>query len=416
MHSRRFTPDQEMQPEAAVPPGAAPCRGPVRARRRALPALASLATLASGCASFAPAGVEFTRFGAPAVAGGTPAYCAWYGAADGSSLYFGEAAFWSAMRQAGGDPAADLGVRGPKRIGRFNLANATLSPSIPVDVSGGSGIWDVLAAGDQVFFTTYFGPGGVVDVPTGRATIFEDAGIGLNELAPGPGQTLVASRYGTADGSGGSVVLLTGDGSVLHEFPLAADEGWLAAPKTVAYDPVRRQIWVTVDLVSKAGARPRQDARRLSLEGHELARVADPEIQFVTFGRDGTGYLAERSGSRLRLLVLERRAPKGDPLLASRPIPLDDAFDADHDFAQDIQLADDGRVVVTRWSGRVHVVDPRSSHVETIDFPRDAAGGLYYTAVLASGRLCSTLCAGVEVVCTDAPVREPPPRPKKGLR
>lgn len=405
-----------MQPEAAVPPGVAPVQSRLRARHRASGALASLAALAFGCASLAPAGPEFTRFGTPAADAGTPPYCAWYGAADGSSLYFGESAFWSAMRLAGGDPTADLAVGGPKRIGRFSLANMTLAPSIPVDVKAGSGIWDVLAAGDQVFFTTYFGPGGVMDVPTGQATIFEEAGIGLNELAPGPGQTIVASRYGAADGSGGSVVLLTGDGSVLHEFPLPANEGWLAAPKTVAYDPVRREIWVTVDLVSKTGARPRQDARRLTLEGREIARVEDPEIQFVTFGRDGTGYLAERSGSRLRLLVLERSAPKGDPLLSSRPIPLDDAFDAAHDFAQDIQLADDGRVVVTRWSGRVHVVDPRSSHVDTIDFPRDGAGGLYYTAVLASGRVCSTLCAGVEVVCTDAPVRTTPPRPKKSLR
>lgn len=356
-----------------------------------------------GCASFGVTTPHFERH-ATQPAADSAGYCAWYGDSDGQTLYFGESAFWASMRAAKGDPTADLGVGGPKRIGRFDLAARTMAPPMEVKVSAGSGVWDVMAVGERVYFTTFFGPAGFIDARTGAQTVFDGLGVGLNEIAPGPGQTLLASRYGSGDGGPGSVVVFGLDGALVAEYLLGAPEGFLAAPKTVAFDPVRREIWVTVDLVSKQGGASRQDARRLAPDGRELARIEEPEIEFVRFGLDGTGYLAARDGRALSLLVLETQGMRGDPLITGHRIALDPNFDPAFDFAQDIQLAADGRVVVTRWSGKVHVVDPPSGSVDTLQFPRDAQG-LYYSAVLAHGLLCATHCAGVEVVCTAAPER-----------
>ena len=397
--------------------GALPPKGalqPVAAWHSALLA-ASLLGAAAGCATAPPEPRKFERFATEpaAEAGG---YCAWYGDAEGGMLFFGESAFWAAMRSRNGDPSADLAVKGPKRIGRFNLSVERMETPVTVDVPGGSGVWDVLAVGDQVYFTTFFGPAGLVDTARDELVVFAEAGTGLNELARGPGGTLLASRYGEAGGGAGSVVMLGGDGRVVNEIPLSAPEGWLAAPKTVAYDPVRRQIWVTVDLLPRAGGGARQDARRLTLDGKELSRIEDPEIQFVVFSGEGPGYFAARFGRQLALLVLDPLAPRGDPVLSARRIVLDDAFDPAADFAQDIHVAADGRVVVTRWSGLVHVVTPDTSAVETVAFPREGGAGLYYSAVLDGKRLCATYCAGVEVVCTDAPVVPPPSRPRKRVR
>ena len=57
---------------------------------------------------------------------------------------------------------------------------------------------------------------------------------------------------------------------------------------------------------------------------------------------------------------------------------------------------------MTRWSGRIHVVQGDES-VRSVDLPRLAPGGLYYTGVLYGDRLCVTHCADVTVVCVDAP-------------
>lgn len=398
-------PRTAVPPKDALPPPAAP--GP--------PALSALLLLLSAACATAPPPPSFDRYTAPPAAEAA-GYCAWYGDAEGGLLFFGESAFWAATRGHGGDATADLAVGGPKRIGRFNLSAERMEPAFPVEVPGGSGVWDVLAAGDQVYFTTFFGPAGMVDMARGELLVFHEAGPGLNELARGPGGTLLASRYGAPGGGQGSIVMMGGDGRVVAELPLEAPPGWLAAPKTVAYDPVRRQIWVTVDLVPQGGGAARQDARRLRLDGRELARFDDPELQFVVFSGDGTGYLAARSGRQLALLVLEPLAPRGDPILSARRIVLDDDFDPSLDFAQDIHLSEDGRVVVTRWSGLVHVVRPDVDVVDTVAFPREGGAGLYYSAVLDGKRLCATYCAGVQVVCTDAPVVPPPSRPPRRVR
>jgi hypothetical protein len=103
-------------------------------------------------------------------------------------------------------------------------------------------------------------------------------------------------------------------------------------------------------------------------------------------------------------------APPPGAARAAARVALDTRFPAGFDFVQDIQPAaggTDGRVVLTRWSGRIHVVD-RSGHHERVDLPRLDPEGLYYTAVLWGDRLCATYCADVSVVCTDAPRRVTP--------
>ncbi len=93
------------------------------------------------------------------------------------------------------------------------------------------------------------------------------------------------------------------------------------------------------------------------------------------------------------------------PRISRSPVLLDDHFAATADFAQSIRLAQDGRIVITRWSGQVHVVDPAAPsgrEVRTAKPPRPA-DGFYYTAVLEEDQLCATLCSGVTVVCTAAP-------------
>ncbi len=117
----------------------------------------------------------------------------------------------------------------------------------------------------------------------------------------------------------------------------------------------------------------------------------------MTFGPDGTGYFAERDGPLLNLRI---RPPEraGAAIFTGRIVPLDDEFAGDQDFVQDIRVDAKGRVVVTRWSGRIHLVSRRGA-VDLIQLPRPGGEGLYYTGVLAGDRLCATYCSGVTVVC-----------------
>jgi hypothetical protein len=331
-------------------------------------------------------------------------YCAWYGDARAGVLYFGESAFWNAMRAAGGDPAADLREPGPQLVGRFDLARERFLPPLATGARASrAGTWDVLAhPNGRVYFTTFYESAGYVDPATGASRRFESAGTGLNELALGPdSRTLLATRY-TADGS---VVVLDADGTVTAEHPLARpDPRVRVAPKSLAFDPVRREVWVNTDLVPAAETRPAlegvgvgHDARVLDFAtGRELRRFAEPELQFMRFEPDGRGLFVWQAGTRLALRVVEPGRAEGPD--SGREIPLDDAFPAQHDFVQDLSVGPDGRVLATRWSGAVHVVSP-SGEVRTAQLPRLAPGGLYYAAVAVGDRLCATYCADVEVVC-----------------
>ena len=336
-------------------------------------------------------------------------YCAWFGSAGDDILYFGESAFWSTFRAAGGRPTADLDHAGPARIGRFDLARERFLPAFDLTRKGdSSGVWDVLVhPNGRVYFTTYFGASGYVDRETGAQRRFSEPGLGLNELAVGPEGNVLASRYGTSGNraSGGSVVLLDPDGGLLAEYALPAPEGLIAAPKTVAYDPLRERIWVTTDLLRADGApmrKHRHDAYVLdSSDGSVIERIEDREIQFVAFGEDGAGYRAEVAGGKLWLRIVP--ADPNRAHVERLRIPLEHAFDSGMDFVQDIQIAPDGRAVITRWSGWVHVVDP-TGMIRSLRLPAVETGGLDYTAVLRGERLCASYCGGVRVVCSDLPL------------
>jgi hypothetical protein len=259
-------------------------------------------------------------------------------------------------------------------------------------------VWDVLAhPNGRIYFSTYFDFAGSVDPETGARAAFTAAGYGLNELALGPDGSVLATRYGYGEARAGSVVVLGEDGAPRAEHLLADPPGYRVAAKSVAFDPLRREIWVNTDLLPVEGAGAAlHDTRVLALDGAERQRIVDPEIQFFTFAPDGTGYLAEVAGGRLRLRV---RRPAGTTP-RERSLVLDDGFAAAHDFVQEVRAEPSGHVVVTRWSGRVHVLGP-DGRVRDLALPRSGEGELYYTGTLADGRVCATRCGGVEVVCGD---------------
>jgi hypothetical protein len=331
-------------------------------------------------------------------------YCAWYGDERDGVLYFGAAPFWSAARARGGDPRADLLHPGPQLVARFDLRRWRFLPSLDLSPVGSqAGVWDVLAhPNGRVYFTDYFGRAGYVEPEGGRVERFDALGQGLNELALGPEGSLLVTRYGSDGDAAGSVMRIDADGALVAEHAVRGPVGYRAAPKSVAFDPVRGEIWLNVDLLPEGaaqGAPTRYDARVLGLGGEERLRFERPELQFMSFGPDGTGWFAEVEGSRLTLRI---RPPDraAAPVLTGRLVPLDDAFARELDFVQDIQVADDV-AVVTRWSGRVHVVG-RDGSVRSLSLPREE-GDLYYTGVLADGAVCATRCGDLSVACAPIP-------------
>jgi len=341
-------------------------------------------------------------------------YCAWYGAEEDDVLYFGEAAFWSSYRRAGGDPRADLAAAGPRRIGRFDLeARRLLTPFDVGAPESRSGVWDVLPLDGRVYFTTYFEDAGFVELSDGSVTILADT-RSWNEVSRGPAGRLLVSRYGDATGGGGAVLEVSRDGEVLAEHRLEAPEGVTLAAKSPAWDPVANEIWVTTDRLplpaagddSAAFPRPTLVLDRSS--GAEVARIGTAErpieIQFVRFEIDGRGYLSVSEGGELSLVMLSPESDRRHWTTARRVL-LDDHFAAALDFAQDIQPGPDGSVIVTRWSGAVHRVEA-DGRVRTWSLPQ-ADGSLYYTAVATGDGVCATRCGDVEVVCApDAAARD----------
>lgn len=388
-------------PEAAPPPSAASL-----AAALLLAVLLSWAC-AGGLAGRAPQAI---RILSQPETQATAGYCAWYASPRDGVLYFGQAAFWSAFRRAGGDPRADLDSPGPQWIGRLRFAGPgapELLPPLDVTASGArSGVWDVLPhPNGWIYYTTFFEAPGRVHAQRGVVERFPELGHGLNELALGPDGTILASRYGSSDGGNGSLVRLSEDGRRLAEHELSAPPGYVAATKSVAWDPARNEYWVNTDLVPRGDAPVRYDARILDASGREIARIERPEIQFMSFRPDGVGLSVEAEDSQLWLRVLRPDDPLPMPERGRR-ILLDDAFHAGADFAQDIQWSADGRrAVVMRWSGRFHTVDladPAAPVVRRGALRREGAG-IFYSAVPSGDEICATLCAGVSVVCAPAP-------------
>ncbi len=370
-----------------------------RSRLRRWLASGCIAALA-GCSALGTGPAGFHTAKSPSA---EERYCAWYGSRFGDELYFGQAAFWSSMKDQRGDPQADLRAKGPVLIGRFDLKREKFLRPIAFPTPQLSGVWDVLAgAGRRVYFTTFFETAGIAEFRGDgfRIRRFDQAGVGLNELAPGRHGTLLASRYGSPT-QPGSVVWLSAEGVVLDEYPLRASDRHQVAPKTVAWDPLREEIWVTTDLLPIGVGETQHDARVLDANGREIDRITAPEVQFVIFDANGTGYWAERAGSVLMLRV-RRPGTHGQ----GNRILLTEEF-GPADFVQDLTLDDRGRVVVTRWSGEIHVVD-KAGEVRTASLPRPDGQGLYYTAVLSGDRVCATYCSEVSVVCRDLPKAEGP--------
>ncbi len=312
------------------------------------------------------------------------------------------------MRGAGDDPLADLERVGPVPLGRFDLARERMLPTLELGEAGDrSGVWDVLPhANGRVYYTVLFETSGWVDPATAESRRWLHLGTGLNEIALGPDGTLLFSRYARERGS---IVIVDPDGTPVAEHELTPPAGFYVAPKTPAWDETRGWIWITTDILPAAGAvslgsnaDAHHDAYVLGRDGREIRRISDRVVHFVAFGPDGTGYLAESREGRLWLRVLapEVSDPDGGAL-----VRLSESFPEAFDVVQDIRVASDGRVLVTRWSGWVHVLDP-AGEVRSVRLPPLEPPGLYYTAALrgaGSDRVCATHCGEVTVVCADLP-------------
>jgi len=360
--------------------------------RSRLPWIAVLPAVAA-CATLPPAPV----LRAAAAPSKEERFCAWFGDARDGVLYFGESAFWSEYRGHGNDPAADLLINGPKRIGRFDLKREEMLDPLAVAEEAPSGTWDVLAhPNGRIYFTSFFEPAGWVDPASGEIGSLTALGDGLNELALGPDGSILATRYASSRSRDGAVVQFDPDGGLIAEYPLQGPPGYFAAAKSITWDPIRRRIWINTDLVPKGKEPVRYDARVFDEHGHELLRYDTPSLHFMSFGSDGTGYFAEVEGRVLQLRIVPPDLEDPNPR-AGRVVVLDADFPFG-DAVQDVRGDGKGRVVVTRWSGHIHIVGPED-RVETLVLPRPDLNGLYYTGELTDGRVCVTYCADVTVVC-----------------
>jgi hypothetical protein len=208
------------------------------------------------------------------------------------------------------------------------------------------------------------------------------------------------------------VLYISSEGVVLAEHRLEAPANTALAAKSLAWDPVRDEIWVTTDRLPLPPIDDEQSpfahpAIVLDREGREVARFGSPdepvEIQFVRFDARGRGYLAVAEDGALDLVVFSPEADRRE-WSAARRVRLDARFPAQLDFAQDIQVTEDGSAYVARWSGAVHRVSPEGQVLTwRLPLPKDS---LYYTAVPTENGICATRCRDVEVVCaSDAEAR-----------
>jgi len=300
------------------------------------------------------------------------------------------------MRAKAGDPRADLDHAGPQPIGRFDLRAERLLEAIEVgNVDSRSGVWDVLVADGSLWYTTFFEAAGRLELESGQVLRLPELGSGLNEWTLGPERSILVTRYGDGATRSGSVLVLEGNGALREEWALPNPPGSSIAPKTPGWDSVQGRLWLSSDALTQTQRAPSGNPTYvLNPTRRSWKHRDEPELQFVRFSPLGVGYRAERRGRRLELVVTK-------PQAAPRNILLDPDFPTAFDFVQDIQPAPDGSVVITRWSGRLHILDPQGEP-RTIQLPRLQEGGLYYSAVLRGKRVCATYCAGVRVVCADA--------------
>jgi hypothetical protein len=199
-------------------------------------------------------------------------------------------------------------------------------------------------------------------------------------------------------------VVLTPEGNLVHEFPVHEDPELFAAPKSLAIDPLTGEIWCNADLLSE-GSDPAFVTYKLSPTGEIVARSpAPPELHFVAFGRDGTGWFAEADEGRLRL-----RATRGGQEIARTSLGRPERID----FVQDIKPISPERVVVSLWSGRAFVafLDGRFLTAAEVRFQRPAdcvppeGRSILYTAVAYRDILYATLYCGWTILRAPIPGR-----------
>lgn len=377
-----------------IPAGAARCG--------AAASLALVLWLLAGACSLVP-----SRPYTIAAAEATPGSCAWFADRRGNEIVFGESAFWSLWRGSFGSPAAAATPQ-PARIGRFDLETERLLEPLQWERTIPGGTWDVLAVGDRIYFTALFGAPGWIDVGPRHATRLASLGSGSNEIIALPDGGVALTRYAEGPAGGGAVLILSEAGDLVAEFRLeAAEAGWSVAPKSLAYDAPRGWIWVNTDLlpgppvVATGGPGARHGALALDFRSGEIAlRIAQPELQTMAFDAAGRGYWVWSDAGRLVLRVTDPDGERGPR--AGRAWVLEASFAGDADFAQEIRIEPGNRVVVTRWSGVVHVLEP-SGALRSLALPRLDPAGLYYSAFVHGERVCATYCSGVRVVCAALP-------------
>jgi hypothetical protein len=344
--------------------------------------------------------------------GGPEPYSAWFGAAGDSILYFGTSPFWTLWWETDGDPRADLAQAGDHLIGRFDMAAGRFLPPLRVR-SGAEGahgsVWDVLVhSNGRIYYTTLFEEIGSVGHDGADVRHFEELGLGFNELWEGPDGQLWVTRYAsrpTEPGREGygAVVVLTPDGDLVREIRFERQDGVFTAPKSVAVDPTTGEIWLNADLFSDDGHTD-YAAFRLAPDGEILERRASPpELHFVTFGPDGTGWFVWDHDGELWLRATRGGAEVASAYLGPR---------SPGDFVQDVKPWGEGRVALALWSGRAYVASLHGAGLSLaqipLERPRDcrppAGRSLLYTAVVHGGRLWATLYCGWTIL--GAPIPE----------
>ena len=340
---------------------------------------------------------------------GPEPYSAWFGDSDGRILYFGASPFWTLWWETGGDATADLREPGDHLIGRFDMeAERFLSPLRVRERDSGTrgSVWDVLVhSNGRIYYTTYFEEIGSVSPDGTDVRHFPGVGTGFNELVEGPGGRVYLTRYAPSPQEGrrsGSVVVLGPDGALLDEFPIDGGETVVAAPKSLAVDPVGGAIWLNADLFFEDGSHA-YAAFELSPEGRPRTRVSPPpELHFVAFAPDGTGWFAESTGEELQL-----RVTRGGHDVARTSLGRPRGID----FVQDIKPFGPGRAVLGLWSGRAFVasVDGAFLTAAEVRFVRPAdcepphGRSLLYTAVPYGGYVFASLDCGWTILRAPLP-------------